>query len=329
MATLYIDRKEITLKVSGGAVEFHEPHGRRGSVPLGSLERVVIWGRAQLSTSVIGALTEAGASVLLLGGRHGRRLAICVGRPHNDVLRRLGQFDAYRDAQARQQWSRTIVYSKVKSQSRLLARALDRRSDKRRPLKRALSTLAAAERRVATSATSDPATLLGIEGAAAAAYFGGLAELFPPSLGFVRRNRRPPKDPVNSCLSLGYTLLHFEAVSACHAAGLDPMLGLYHQPAFGRESLAADIIEPYRAHVDEWAWGLFRDRVLVNDGFRKVNGAVVMGKATRRQFYERFNPLGAALRRLLRRHLRPVVRVFQERARMANNDDNITIEGVP
>jgi CRISPR-associated protein Cas1 len=39
-------------------------------------------------------------------------------------------------------------------------------------------------------------------------------------------------------------LLHFEAVRMAHAAGLDPLLGFYHRPAFGRESLACDLIEP-------------------------------------------------------------------------------------
>ena len=59
----------------------------------------------------------------------------------------------------------------------------------------------------------DIASLLGIEGAGAAAYFAGYRTLFPDSLQFEGRNRRPPRDPVNACLSLGYTMVHFEAVS--------------------------------------------------------------------------------------------------------------------
>ena len=126
MTTLYIDRKDIELRVSGGVLEFHEPTGRRGSVPLARLERLVLRGRVQLSTSVLGALTEAGAGVLSLSGRHSRHLATCVGRPHNDVVRRLGQFDAYRDPDARAQWSRTLIAAKTKAQLRLLHRARDR-----------------------------------------------------------------------------------------------------------------------------------------------------------------------------------------------------------
>lgn len=93
--------------------------------------------------------------------------------------------------------------------------------------------------------------------------------MLPPALGFTGRNRRPPRDPANACLSLGYTLLHAEAVTAAQAAGLDPLLGFYHRPAFGRESLASDLIEPLRAEVDAWVAALFRDRALREDHFTR------------------------------------------------------------
>ena len=316
MTTLYIDRKDIELRVAGGVLEFHEPAGRRGSVPLARLERLVLRGRVQLSTSVLGALAEAGAGVLSLSGRHSRHLATCVGRPHNDVVRRLGQFDAYRDPVARMEWSQMLIAAKTKAQLRLLRRALDRRADKRRQLTRAIAQLEAVLVRISDETrTPGIASLLGIEGAAAAAYFAGLCTLFPSSLEFQGRNRRPPRDPVNACLSLGYTLLHFEAVTVCHEAGLDPLLGLYHEPAFGRESLAADIIEPLRPHVDERVWMLFRDRTLTVKGFRNDNGAVLLGKSARQHFYAHFHPLSTALRRLLRRQMRAIVRVFEKRGR--------------
>lgn len=327
MTTLYIDRKDIELRVSGGTLEFHEPTGRRGSVPLARLERLVLRGRVQLSTSVLGALTEAGAGILSLSGRHSRHLATCVGRPHNDVVRRLGQFDTYRDAEARAQWSRALIAAKTKAQLRLLHRTRIQRADKRRPLTRAIQQIEPLLSRITNEAPLPGiASLLGIEGAAAAAYFAGLRALFPPSVHFDGRNRRPPRDPVNACLSLGYTLVHFEAAIACHSAGLDPMLGLYHEPAFGRESLAADAIEPLRPHVDEWVWGLFRDRVLDAKGFREDNGAVLLGKAARRHFYAHFHPLGTALRRLLRQQMRTAAREFEARGRGVLSSDSTDTE---
>jgi len=76
----------------------------------------------------------------------------------------------------------------------------------------------------------------------------------PPALDYAGRNRRPPRYPVNVCLSLAYTLLHLQTVSACQSAGIDPQLGLYHRPAIGRESMASDLIETLRPAIDLWVW---------------------------------------------------------------------------
>ncbi|MEF8766980.1 CRISPR-associated endonuclease Cas1 [Candidatus Accumulibacter contiguus] len=63
-------------------------------------------------------------------------------------------------------------------------------------------------------------------------------------------------------LSLGYTLLHAEAVLALYGAGLDPFVGFYHALDFGRESLACDLVEPLRVEVDQHALMLFRSEKL-------------------------------------------------------------------
>lgn len=318
MTTVYVDRKDVELRYRDGVVEVYEAGRRRGHIPLVGLERVVLHGQVRLSTSVLGAFVRAGASVGLLSGGRSRYTATCAGMPHNDVLRRLGQFDAYRDDAARLAWAHDLVKAKVVAQRRLLLKALAARPDKRHELFRGNRRLEAVLGRLARREDAPSlSALLGIEGAAAAAYFAAYAALFPPSLGFVARRRRPPADPVNACLSLAYTLLHYEAVSASHAAGLDPMLGLYHEPAYARASFAADAIEPFRPHVDEWVWQLFRRRILTARGFRQENQAVLLSKQARAHFYRHFHPLAKALRRLLRRQVQRAAREFERRAKAA------------
>jgi CRISPR-associated protein Cas1 len=60
------------------------------------------------------------------------------------------------------------------------------------------------------------------------------------------RNRRPPRDPVNALLSFCYALLTKDLTVALGAVGLDPLLGFYHQPRFGRPGLALDLMEEFR-----------------------------------------------------------------------------------
>lgn len=67
-----------------------------------------------------------------------------------------------------------------------------------------------------------------------------------PTFRFERRNRRPPADPVNACLSLAYAVLTRTIAAALEIAGLDPWKGLYHVERPGRPALALDVMEPFR-----------------------------------------------------------------------------------
>jgi CRISPR-associated protein Cas1 len=252
MATLYLDRKDLELRHEGQHLCLYENGTRRGTVPMQQVERIVMRGRATVTTGALGLLAEAGVALLVLSGRQGRSAAILQGRLHGDTRRRIAQYGWYADEQARIPWARRLVALKLRSQRVFLQKLLQARPDHRgmlqasaRQIGEALSGLLTAD-----ETALSPARLNGIEGAAAAAYFAAFTRVFPPSLDFTDRNRRPPRDPVNAALSLGYTLLHFEAVQACYLNGLDPYVGFYHEPAHRRESLAADLIEPLRVHID-------------------------------------------------------------------------------
>lgn len=303
MGTLYLDRRGMTLRVRDGVIELRADGERLRSVAARLVERVVLRADTQIGSASLAALADMGVGVVALGGRDGARVAHMLGAPAGDARVRIAQCRRLGDEAWAAAWSRRVVRSKLRAQARVLRRAQATRPDLRKPLGDALETLERVEKRVREAA--DRAAVRGYEGGGAAAYFRAYACLFAPALGFERRRRRPPPDPVNACLSLGYTLLHAQAVQACWAAGLDPMVGFLHMPLHGRESLACDIVEPWRAMVDEWVWAQFRDRLLRPDQFGgDGNGACVMGKAARAQFYQAVTPLqkrcGDAMRRQAR-----------------------------
>jgi CRISPR-associated protein Cas1 len=66
---------------------------------------------------------------------------------------------------------------------------------------------------------------------------------------FTKRNRRPPRDPVNALLSFVYAMLLKDLVATLVGVGLDPYLGFYHQPRYGRPALALDLMEEFRPLV--------------------------------------------------------------------------------
>jgi CRISPR-associated protein Cas1 len=301
VATLVLDRAELEIRADGDAIALYEAGARSGTVPLCLLDRVVIQGgRTRLDSGVLLRLAEAGVATLFLSPRVSRRVAIVLGPAHNDAAVRLAQARRVADADFCAAWARDLVRAKLRRQRRLLQRAQAERQDARKALFDALATIEGIEAGLAAHG-ADIASLRGLEGSAARAHFQGLAALLPPALGFAGRNRRPPRDPANACLSLAYTLLHFDAVRAAHRAGLDPLLGFYHRPAIGRESLACDLIEPLRPAADEWVWGLLRARTLREDHFTQDKGACLLGKAGRGRFYAEWERAAPPLRRWLRR----------------------------
>ena len=102
-----------------------------------------------------------------------------------------------------------------------------------------------------TKVVIDMGSLLGLEGNGAKVYFQALQQLLPDWVGFDGRNRRPPTDPFNSLLSLGYTVLFYHVETVIRMNGLLPWFGLYHQPHGNHAILASDLMEPFRHLVEQ------------------------------------------------------------------------------
>lgn len=301
MGTLYLDQKNLEIRSDGAVIALYEDGERRGCVPYNLIERVVIrGGQTRLDSGVLMKLAEAGATTVFISPRLGKRVATVLGRHHNDAAVRLAQARRVFDAEFCAGFGRRLVAAKLRRQRTMLLSAMSERPDARKPLFDATGILERGLSTLAEMTTPDIASIRGIEGAAARAYFEGLAAVFPPSCSFKGRNRRPPKDPVNACLSLAYTLLHGEAVRAAHMVGIDPMLGFYHRPAFGRESLACDLIEPLRPAADAWVWTMWRTRQLREEHFTTAHGACLLGKAGRERFYQGWESSASHRRRWLR-----------------------------
>ena len=298
MAAIYIDRRDAELDLDAGAVVVRVGGTRVGTLPLAGTDRLVLRRAESVTLRLLAALGERNVGLLVLGGRKGEPMAHLLGAPHADAAQRRGQYRLAEDPLRCLAMARLAVRGKIAGQSALLREAETGRPDQRKPLFDALGSLGNALAALDTTDSLDG--LRGREGAAAAAYFRGFTALFAPSLGFVERNRRPPRDPVNACLSLAYTLLHAEAVRAAWVAGLDPLVGFLHAPLAGRDSLACDLVEFGRAAMDRLVWRLFADRDLRADHFTNVDGACLMGKAGRAIFYEAYEAVALAERRRLR-----------------------------
>ncbi|MEQ8172985.1 MAG: CRISPR-associated endonuclease Cas1, partial [Candidatus Eremiobacterota bacterium] len=86
----------------------------------------------------------------------------------------------------------------------------------------------------------------GFEGAGTSAYFSAFPKILKYDLGFRKRVKRPPTDPVNALLSFGYVMLCNDINTAVNLVGLDPYMGFLHEPQDRKTSLVFDLMEEFR-----------------------------------------------------------------------------------
>jgi len=109
-------------------------------------------------------------------------------------------------------------------------------------------------------------SLRGKEGAASVIYWSHFRELVKP-LSFPRRAYHPPEGPVNSLLSIGYSILYFRISECLSAAQLNPYEGMFHQPRGMHQALASDMIEPFRFLIDRIVLSLIHNRQVSEQDF--------------------------------------------------------------
>ncbi len=266
---LVIDRKGSILSHDNGCLLVDQPGMGKRRFPFPQLEQVVVYGNPILEAAACRALAAAGVPLILLATRGADNMAMLgQGLATQLPLRRLQHRCADRP-DAALAMARWIVRAKLRSYdlpvAQLSAKAMhipaaeqgNSASESQQVTinngvtahqafvqqrDQALQTLEDAPSIVALS---------GIEGGVARGWFTLLASQLPGEWKFKGRNRRPPRDPVNALLSLGYTLLQSPLRQAALSAGLDPSLGFLHQTYPAREALVLDLLEPFRAAVDQ------------------------------------------------------------------------------
>ncbi|HID37595.1 MAG TPA: CRISPR-associated endonuclease Cas1 [Ghiorsea sp.] len=143
------------------------------------------------------------------------------------------------------------------------------------------------------------AELNGIEGSASRSYYAAFRQLVPENYDFDGRNRRPPRDPFNVLLSLGYTLLYAHTESLLRVDGLLPWTGFYHQSHGRHAALASDLMEPFRHIIERLALASVRRNIIKAEDFSPKGNGIWMNNDARKRWLglieERFTTETTAL----------------------------------
>ena len=257
---VYVGKDGTRIHVAEGRLLVDSASGvPQMSLPQRSVTRIVLTGNVGLSAGARSWALRNGVDVVCLSRRGAYQGQLVNTAATGNAARLLAQASYTIDETAKLPLARAIVNAKIRNQIHVLNRIA------RRDPAQHLADTAARMRawREETAHASDTDELMGIEGAASAAYFDALAMCAPPSVDFNGRSRRPPLDVPNAALSYAYAILLGECVGALHAAGLEPSLGVLHAPTDKRPSLALDLMEEFRPLlVDQTVMALLRTRRL-------------------------------------------------------------------
>jgi CRISPR-associated endonuclease Cas1/CRISPR-associated protein Cas4 len=288
---LYVQEPGARVSKSGEVLVI-QGEEQKTEVALGDISELVLHGPVALTTPALGALLREEIPVTYASSS-GWVLGHTVSTGHKNVAIRLAQYRAAFDERRCLAFARSLVAAKIRNTRVFLRRNWKSGNEAERD--GALEALS----RLADRAPHAPteAELLGLEGDAAARYFRLLATMLGdsarefPNFAFDKRTRRPPADPVNAMLSLGYSLLTRTWLTTLSAVGFDPYLGFYHRPRFGRPALALDMMEPFRPILsDSTVIQVINNGEVKADAFVSAGPAVNLKPHARRAFiaaYER------------------------------------------
>lgn len=262
MATLYVteqgariekEYKRLLVTLDGDVIQ---------SVPLRSLTEVVLVGTCGATTQAMLSLLDEGIGLTFIsraGKLRGRLRPVSV----TNLDLRLKQYARQKENDFCLNVARNIALGKIKNYKTMALRMIRAQHENKNRLlikslilnagsgclsetERTMQQLNAIISQLKIAESID--ILRGLEGMGSKLYFS----VFRTSLrwegdkGFVKRQRRPPKDPVNALLGLGYTLLSQSLTTAVELASLDPLAGYLHTNQYGRASLALDLMEEFR-----------------------------------------------------------------------------------
>lgn len=270
---LFCRNETICIKIGGE---------EKVAVPAISIDAIVCFGKATVSTPLMGFCAERGISLVFLS-ETGHFLARVEGPVSGNVLLRKRQYESLNEPEFVTVFVRSLLMAKLRNSKNVLLRSARNEADSDPALYHAARKLSELAQALNNAGHID--TMRGIEGAAATIYFSCFDQMLGEAcpFRFMTRSRRPPQNEVNATLSFLYTLLCREVKSSLETVGLDPAAGYLHTLRPGRPSFALDLMEELRAPLcDRLVLTLFHRKQLSDAHFEQDEEAVFLNEKGRR-----------------------------------------------
>ena len=278
MAILYITQQGAALHKSGNRIIVKKASDVLQEIPIVQLDEVVIFGNGHITTPTMGYLLNKNIPVSFLSS-HGKYKGKLQPPYAKDTLIRKDQYAVAADPKRCLAFAKGFIRGKLTNTIRFSQRQRTQNAEIQSAIDAMQQTLSKLE------GAQNLESLLGYEGTGAAAYYRAFRQFLTHDWGFTARQFRPPPDPINAMLSLGYTLLHNHVYAFTNVVGLDPYCGYFHQPKHGHAALASDLMEEFRQIiVDGYVLSLVNNNRVRPEDFEQTDKGIRFTKAALDQF---------------------------------------------
>lgn len=267
MSVAYIMDKGARISKKGNQFIVIKDESIVSRIPVEILEGLVVVNSVQISSQAIVTLLQQNIPVSWISAT-GKYYGCLESPDHVNVEKHLQQM-TMRDDEFSLKMAKRVILAKVHNQVTLLQR-YNRRINSEK-MGQQVQTILSLAKHIEIVNTREE--IMGYEGIIAKNYFEALGAMVFPPFSFEKRSKRPPLDPFNALLSLGYTLVFREIYTAVISAGLHPYFGFLHSLKNHHPALVSDLQEEWRtAIVDSLVVSLIHRKGIRIEHFQTEEG---------------------------------------------------------
>ena len=285
MTSLYITESGTYLHKKGGHVIIGRNNEVLLEVPIERLEDVTLIDSVHVSSALLTEFLERNIPMSWMSGM-GRFYGSLISNTSIDVLKHQKQFELLQHNNFYFDIAKKVVFAKIHNQLTVLRRY--NRNINSSKVESNIKNILAVRKNVFR--TNDYRELMGYEGIISRIYFDALGDVVTEPFKFEKRTKRPPRDPVNSMLSLGYSMLFNEILNAVISTGLHPYVGFLHRIAKGHPALVSDLMEEWRAVlIDSLVMAIIKRNMISYEMFEINDQGCFLNSEARKIFLSTYN----------------------------------------
>lgn len=268
-----------SIKRKDNTIYYYNLDGDKKALPIEQVDDIHIYGEVDLNTKLINYISKYGV-MLHFYNYYGYYSGTYYPRKKNvSGFSLVCQSACYLDEDERMYLAKSFIQSSAHHILRNM-RYYKVNENLIETIKREVDNLGAA---------TDIADLMGREGRIRKTYYKSFNQILKHGFEFEKREKRPPKDPINAIMSFGNSIMYTNVLSEIYKTQLDPTISFLHEPSTKRFSLSLDIAEIFKPLIiDPIIFSLVNNKRLSKKDFVYEEEICHLSESGKKKFLQEF-----------------------------------------